>query len=341
MIHIARRTLNAIDTAIAADQGNTFRHWQGQVMPHMKDAYRSDEGDFRTHLGASLIGRDCARELWYGFRWATKTRHSAQLLRLFNRGHLEEARFIAMLLTIGCTVYQQDAEGKQYRISEAGGHYGGSGDGIFVGCPDLPAGTAALSEFKTHNLKSFNKLAGDNWPEWHAHHVLGQTARKAPEFKGEGVRNAKFEHYVQMQQYMRKMGLTVAVYFAACKDNDHIYAELVQLDPEIADRYLERGTRIVLMQEVPSRLNESPTWFGCKFCDHRQVCHYGAAPERNCRTCSFSLPAPDGSWHCTNPQVVQQRDIQDRDAAGTPVTISKAVQLTGCSMWVKHPTAFR
>lgn len=342
-ISIARRTLLAIDQAIASDQGARFRYWQGQVMPHLPDAYRAEEESFRSHLGASTIGRDCARELWYGFRWATVSKHSAQLLRLFNRGHLEEGRFIAMLLTIGAQVYQTDANGKQYRISAAGGHYGGSGDGVFVGCPDLEAGVPALSEFKTYNAKTFAKLAGDNWDEWYAHHILGQApkTRKVPEFKGEGVRNAKFEHYVQMQQYMRKMGLNFAVYFAVNKDNDHIYAELVVLDVETADRYLHRGEQIVFMQQAPARINESPTWFGCKFCDHRQVCHYGAAPARNCRTCEWSIPAPDGTWHCSNRRVIEQRDAQEPTASGTPVVLSKAVQLTGCSMWAKHSTAFR
>jgi hypothetical protein len=33
-------------------------------------AYEAEAGDgFREHLGASLIGKDCERALWYDFRW--------------------------------------------------------------------------------------------------------------------------------------------------------------------------------------------------------------------------------------------------------------------------------
>ena len=132
-ITLASKTIAKIDAMIKADQGASFRGWLGKVIPHMGDAYRTDEDGHRSHMGASLIGGECPRAIWYGFRWATKSNFEGRLLRLFNRGHLEEARFIAMLLMIGCEVYQQDAEGNQFRISHAEGHLGGSGDGVVIG----------------------------------------------------------------------------------------------------------------------------------------------------------------------------------------------------------------
>jgi hypothetical protein len=44
----------------------------------------ADNG-YRAHLGASLIGTECERAIWYSFRWATRARHTGRLLRL-NRG---------------------------------------------------------------------------------------------------------------------------------------------------------------------------------------------------------------------------------------------------------------
>ena len=44
----------------------------------------------RAHLGASMIGRECNRALWYGFRWATVPNFPGRVLRLFKRGHDEE-----------------------------------------------------------------------------------------------------------------------------------------------------------------------------------------------------------------------------------------------------------
>lgn len=340
MAHIAIKTLAAFEQAVHHDQGNTWRGWLARVMPHMHDAYRTDESVFRSHMGASGIGKDCARAIWYDFRWATRKLYDGRMLRLFNRGHMEEGRFIALLLSIGCQVYQQDANGKQYRISELGGHYGGSGDGIATGIPDLPPGTAALSEFKTHNDKSFKKLAGTNWEEC-LQSLLNPDLPKV-KFTGVGVREAKPEHYVQMQQYMDKMGLAVGVYFAVNKDNDFIYAEVVPLDKESAARYTDRAVQLVLSKQPPKRINESPSWHVCKFCDHAPVCHFGRPIERNCRTCEFADPRPDGTWWCASKdrQLAMlfgpKKGVSD---PGETYQLNKSRQLAGCTYWLRNSKA--
>ena len=274
-VYMASQTLRAIDASLEKDQGGSYRTFLQQVLPHIGDAYRGEETNpFRSHMGASGIGKDCARAIWYSFRWFTKPKFEGRILRLFNRGHLEEARFIALLLSIGVQVFQQDAQGKQFRISAAGGHFGGSGDGVAIGIPDLPAGTPCLLEFKTHGEKSFVKLVK------------------------EGVKASKYEHYVQMQVYMRKMDLPVAVYGAVNKNTDALHLELVPIDTITADQFIDRGTQLVFVRDAPKRINESPGWFGCAFCDHKPVCHLKAEPERNCRTCHFSRVVEDGTWHC-------------------------------------------
>lgn len=294
-VMIAEKTLAAIDSTLEYDQGGKYRQILGTVIPHMSDAYRGQDEGFRSHMGASLIGGECSRAIWYGFRWATKPKFSGRILRLFNRGHLEEARFISLLLMINCQVYQQDANGNQYRISDAGGHFGGSTDGIVVGIPDLPAGMPCLTEFKTHGEKSFAEL------------------------KKSGVKKAKHEHYVQMQIYMRKLGLTVALYMAVNKNTDEIWAEIVLLDSMCADFYLDRGITLVFLDQPPKKLHDSPGFFTCKFCDHKPLCHMGGEPERNCRTCEYSYPENNGTWVCSR-----------HDAA-----IPKEIQLTGCQLYVR------
>lgn len=299
-----------------ADQGAKFRGLQKQVFPHMSDAFRDDpEEGFRTHLGASLLGGECARDLWYNFHWFHKAHFNGKTLRLFNRGHLEEARFIALLLMVGIQIYQQDAQGKQFRISELGGHLGGSGDGVGVGIPDLPSGAPGVTEYKTHSESSFEELAGKDWRKVHD----GIVDRSKPQlpFTGKGVRAAKFEHFVQMQLYMRKMNIQFALYMAVNKNTDDIYAEIVVLDADFADQFLERGRKIIMLAQPPKKLNNSPGWYACKWCDHRPVCHLKAAPAVNCRTCRYSSPIADGTWHCGNNVA--------------PGIIDKATQLKGCS----------
>jgi hypothetical protein len=303
---LASKTLAAFEAAVARDQGAAFRTWLGKVLPHLSDAYRGEDDSFRSHMGASVIGGECPRAIWYSFRWATKPRFTGQMLRLFNRGHLEEGRFIALLLTIGCEVYQQDENGNQYRISSYGGHFGGSGDGVAVGIPDLPPGTPALTEFKTHNDASFKTL------------------------KKDGVRSAKFEHFVQMQTYMHKMGLSVALYLAVNKNNDEIYGEIVPIESQVGEQFVERAHKIIPMQVAPEKIGKSPGWRACAWCDHRPVCHLGVPPERNCRTCEHSLPREDGSWYCVEPRNLS------RAAGAAHIFLSKGVQLQGCEHYEKN-----
>ncbi len=311
-ITIPYHTLRAMHECIEVDQGNAYRANLKRVMPHISDAYRSDEEQFRSHLGASILGNECNRAIYYSWRWATATRFSGQMLRLFNRGHIEEARFIALFLTMGCQVYQQDEHGKQYRISHASGHMGGSGDGVVIGIPELAAGQPALGEFKTHNQKSFDKLAGSNWRA-HLDYQLGFSKEREP-FNGDGVYEAKPEHYVQMQTYMRKMRLTVCLYLAVNKNTDDIYAELVPLNEPHADYNLDKGVTIVNAVTPPKRLSESPGFYKCKyFCDHIDVCHKGAVAQVNCRTCAFSTPLTDkegGQWFCRMREVMLDKEAQ-------------------------------
>jgi len=289
MVDVARDLCLLIDKVIQTDQGATYRGWLGRVLPHMSDAYKDTEESHRSHMGASQLGQDCGRAVWYSFRWATKGAHSGRMLRLFNRGHIEEARFIAMLLTVGMPVYQQDENGKQFRISFGDGHGGGSGDGV-----TQYNGSPTLLECKTHNEKSFIELAGslESWRKY----LDGEG-----HFKGKGVRDAKPDHFVQSQIYMRKMGLALCLYMGVCKNTDDLYIELLTLNSEHADQYIDRGEKLIQMSTPPKKISESPGFWKCTYCEHRRVCHMKLPPDRNCRTCKYIQLESDGKWSCTYP----------------------------------------
>ena len=292
---VATKTLEAIEKAMYADQGASFRGHLGRLMPLAADAYSTKEDLWRDHLGASLIGRECGRELWYSFHWATEKRFDGRMLRLFNRGHLEEPRFIALLVMIGCQVWQVDANGKQFRIGDHNGHFGGSMDGVIQGLPDIPD-QPVLGEFKTHNAKSFEKLVTS------------------------GVLTAKWEHFIQMQLYMGKNSLKWSAYCATNKDTDAIHIELVQFDQLQYLRYLERAGMLIQATSPPPKINESPGWFKCKFCDQKEVCHGGAPLAVNCRTCHWSRVAEEGRWACVYPPSPEHN-------------LSKEVQRIGCAAY--------
>lgn len=299
-VYLAVKTQAAIEQALRADQGARFRRELGIAIQDCDDAFRGEEEfPFRSHLGASILGRDCARELWYNFHWAKTSKHIGRTLRLFNRGHLEEPRFVAMLRMIGCEVWQTDDKNKQFRISYFGGHYGSAIDGVIKGCPDLPD-RPIMGEFKTYNDKNFQKL------------------------KKLGMREAKPEHYVQVNQYCKYYKLSACLYMAVNKNDDELYCELIRFDEENAEQYLDRAEKIVFATEPPAKINPSSAFFTCKFCDFRETCHKGHGTERNCRTCRYSRAMQDGTWSCIHPSL------------NNP-TLTKDMQFKGCTLWDQIP----
>lgn len=238
-------------------------------------AYEADaETGYRAHLGASLIGNDCPRAIWYGFRWATRARHTGRILRLFQTGHLAEPRFVADLRRIGVTVLEVDPDtGRQWTLRDAGGHFGGSMDAVAIGFLEAPKAWH-VCEFKTHSAKSFAKLQAD------------------------GVTISKPLHWAQMQAYMQLAGIDRAFYLAVCKDTDALYQERIRHDADAALRILAKAERIIAAARPPARISDDPAWWQCRLCDHHAVCQDGQAVERHCRACLHAAPVDGGAWHC-------------------------------------------
>jgi hypothetical protein len=252
-------------------------------------AYEARQGDgFREHLGASLIGKPCARALWFDFRWVTASRFPGRILRLFETGQREEDRLVANLRATGATVLEVDPDtGRQFRIEAHGGHFGGSLDGVALGLLEAPK-TWHVVEFKTHSLKSFADLVA------------------------KGVVASKPQHAAQMQIYMHLTGLTRAMYIAVCKDTDALHIERIEVDPDGATRLLDKAKRTIEAQHPPARISDNPTWFECRMCSHHAACHTGGAAAVNCRTCLHST-AVDGGWHCARHD--RMVDVQEQRRA--------------------------
>ncbi len=237
-------------------------------------AYEDDaDEDFRPHLGASLIGKECERALWYDFRWTTVANHPGRLLRLFETGQLEEARIVRNLRRTGATVLEVDPEsGRQWRVQAHGGHFGGSLDAVALNLLEAPK-TWHVLEFKTHAAKSFVDLVA------------------------KGVQKSKPQHFAQMQIYMRLTGMTRAMYLSVNKDSDDIYVERVEVDGDFADRLLAKAGRIIFAARPPERISEDPTWYQCRLCSHAGICRNEVPAAVNCRTCIGATPV-EGGWQC-------------------------------------------
>jgi hypothetical protein len=141
---------------------------------------------------------------------------------------------------------------------------------------------------------------------------------------------AKWEHFIQMQTYMHLQGLKFGLYCAVNKNDDDLYLEIVMPDPEQAKRTIERGRMIIYSKEAPPKINTSPGYWACKFCNFQKICHFKESKEveRNCRTCVFSEPAKDGSglWEC--------------HAFEQNIPLNKEAQLKGCENYTISPGLF-
>jgi hypothetical protein len=303
-----------LDLADAYDRKKLVLQIQADVDAFCRAEFAEDP---RTHLGASIIGHDCQAYAWNTFRWLKFEEASGQQLRLFNRGHLEEARFVRWLQGIGFEVREVDPDTqKQFRIVGAKGHFGGSLDSLMKPPAryGLPVELVWLGEFKTHNEKSFAKLAGAK-PAWKN---MGK-----PRSGGDGVFKSKPMHFKQMSSYGRAYNLPYGLYCAVNKDTDELYFEIVTLDFRQADDLFRKAEGVVFSRTRPPKIANTESFFDCKNCNFAGLCHRGEEPTKNCRSCTHAVPVDEAGWWC---------ELHSPEANAN---IPKDVIPVGCPSWTR------
>lgn len=251
----------------------TLDKFKSQVAERIEQHYQASQTLVDDeNLRCSSIGNECERALWYGLRWTTPLkRHDGRQERLFQTGHREELRIIEDLRAIGCNVSSRDPNtGKQWRVSFLNGILQGSTDGQIAGVPGAER-TIHLLECKTANDKSFN------------------------DFRSKGVEASKPMHFMQMQIYMHGLKLERALYIVHNKNTDEIETERVKYIQQIAEKVVEKASRIAHANEPPPK-QES---FACRWCKHEKICRYDDWARVNCRTCVFSGIVDGKTWVCS------------------------------------------
>lgn len=240
----------------------------------------------------SQVINPCDRAIWFAFRWAAPGEApEGARQRRFDTGNLYERRLLDMLRMIGCEVVEIDeTTGRQFRVDLAGGHIRGKMDGLATGIPEAPVAVHVV-ECKSANDKSFKAIV------------------KGP------IRETKPEHHAQLQLYLHATGHRRGLYMLANKNTDEIHVERVEYDPAFCLGLIARIERIVALQAPPARLHDDPeskAAFACKFCPALTICHEGAFPRRNCRTCLESEVTDGPCWTCGIDGSVRRYDDQQR-----------------------------
>lgn len=246
---------------------------------------RSNSDLYLGRLGASFIGEDCIRKIWFDWRAFTVETFDGRMLRLFETGHLQETRIVNDLRRAGFQVWDKDDDGKQFEFKDDTGHFVTKVDGIMKGVPESE-NTAHLLEVKTHNKDSFNAL------------------------NKKRVQDSKPTHYAQMQYSMALMGLNRAMYVAVCKDNEQFYVERVKEDRAEQKKLATKVIKLVEAKMRPAGISDDASSFGCKFCNAKAVCLKQEEPLKTCRSCVNSIPTQNGSWTCARDETVLTLDQQ-------------------------------
>ena len=234
--------------------------------------YESLNEPLRPHLGCSVVGHPCERYIWIIFRWVVTPKHKPRIKRLFQRGKEEEARVVRQMRSSGVDVR---STGNNQETVDLGCHVGGSIDGIIHHGVPIAPNKKHILEIKTHSLKSFNDLEKN------------------------GVEKSKPEHFIQMQLYMHGMKIDRAIYFAVCKDNDETHEERIKYDKDIAEKYIKKGHKIALLDNIPEKISNDPSWYQCKICPANEFCHQAKLTKNvNCRTCAHVTAKEYGTWSC-------------------------------------------
>lgn len=304
----------------------------------------------RRYLGASVVCKPCTRLSWYAFHWAFKQNFDARMLRLFDRGHSEEARFVTLLELIGCEVQRFDPATVPslwwHPESEAYIIHMGEIDPSNQAHVELASQCLEVTDSPTHI--AIAEIRGQVMPKpkqfgfktMDGHHAgnCDGRARFVPgveefgipfdewimlEFKTHNTKSfcklieedeiekGKKEHAEQMQRYMNEMGFRLTLYNAVNKNDDDLAFDFLPVIPD--PQAVAKAREAIYSFKAPQRLSNSASWFECKFCDARPQCHFGAPLPKNCRTCQMSTPIADGRWHCSMWKLPIP---QDAEAAG-------------------------
>lgn len=222
----------------------------------------------RSYLGYSGMAHACQRYLKYSLHWCYTSSHDPRVERIFRRGDYEEEVLAKDFERVGIDLFDDQLE-----VEGGHGYAKGHIDGKVFGVPGYET-EIMLFEAKTMNDKRFK------------------------EYMLKGLQLTNPVYYGQIMSYMGKLGLKRTFYVVANKNDEQRSYKIIDFDEDEYKRLEDVANTIPLMDELPDKIG-GKTWHTCKYCDAKQVCHYGHAVRKSCRTCTHVTLEGDGKWGCS------------------------------------------
>jgi hypothetical protein len=221
--------------------------------------------EFRPYLGGSYVGNSCLRHVYYQFRWYSPKVVDARINRLFRLGDYIDLQIIEALKSVGIQIVKpQESVGGFW--DHADGHTDGRA---------LMSEKELLFEAKSMSSSNYKK------------------------YLKVGLKEFKSDYWYQIHGYMQKLGLDQCLYVVYNKDTSDINIQIIDVDLHTY-ALLEQREMKIIVSDGPDEFDRigGSSWYECKFCNDRDVCHFKRPPVRTCRSCEHVSLAPEGKWLC-------------------------------------------
>jgi hypothetical protein len=216
-----------------------------------------DAEEPRGYLGASSIGAECERQLWYQFNGYPARQRPVRLAMAAEDGHRTEALVIERLrLVPGIQLWTHDeTTGEQYGFSKYDDRFKGHYDGVVLGLLQAPK-TPHLFEVKTCNEKIFNAFL---------------KSKDTCGDKG-ALEDWNPKYYAQAQVYMAEEKLDRHYTIVASAGGRDMVSCRTEFNAEKAAMLDKKALRIINARTEPVRITSRKEHYLCKWCAYSETC---------------------------------------------------------------------
>lgn len=200
----------------------------------------------REYIGASSIGNDCNRAIWYSAKGYISSSVSARLKRTFDLGKLIESMLLEYLDYIPeLKIIRPNTVNNQLACADnMMPYFSGHIDALIVAY-----GEEIILEIKSAKDDSFKKFIKDDLKQWSSH------------------------YYAQIQAYMGMYNKNKAIILVFNKDTSQLHHELVYADDLYYCELQQKARTIWEAVEPPERINKNPSFYKCVNCLYKETCH--------------------------------------------------------------------